>query len=49
MIELISVVIPTFNREQSIITAISSVLHQTYRNVEIIIVDDASTDNTYKK
>lgn len=46
MNELVSVIIPTFNREKTIIRAVESVLNQTYCNVEVIIVDDCSTDNT---
>ena len=42
----ISVVIPTYNREKLIIKAIKSALNQTYSNIEVIIVDDCSTDNT---
>lgn len=43
---MISVIIPTYNRASIINRAISSVQNQTYKNFEIIIVDDASTDNT---
>ena len=35
-------------RLQTIGTAINSIINQTYKNLEIIVVDDNSTDNTYK-
>lgn len=43
---LISVIIPTFNSENFIRQTILSVLNQTYKNLEIIIVDDGSKDQT---
>ena len=44
--DMVSVIIPTFNRENTICRAIDSVINQTYKNIEIIVVDDCSTDNT---
>lgn len=45
---LVSVIIPTYNREDVILRAVESVKNQTYKNIEIIIIDDCSSDNTYE-
>jgi glycosyltransferase involved in cell wall biosynthesis len=44
----VSVVLPTYNRAPLLSRAVTSVLDQTYRDFELIIVDDASTDGTAK-
>ena len=44
----ISIIIPVFNSEKYIASAIESIANQTYRNYEIIIINDGSTDNTKK-
>lgn len=46
---LISVAVCTYNGEKHIEEQLQSILHQTYRNIEIIVVDDASTDKTVEK
>ena len=42
----VTVILPTWNRAEWLETAIESVLTQTFRDYELIVVDDASTDST---
>lgn len=44
----VSIIIPTFNRESLIKRAINSVFLQDYPDIEIIVIDDGSTDNTFQ-
>ena len=47
--DLVTTIIPVYNRAGMIDAAVQSVLDQTYRPIEIILVDDGSTDNTLKE
>ena len=48
LIPLLSIVMATYNRANVVGRAIDSILNQTYKNFELIIVDDGSTDRTYE-
>ncbi|MBW1614562.1 MAG: glycosyltransferase family 2 protein, partial [Deltaproteobacteria bacterium] len=45
---MVSVIIPTFNRSEKVVRAVSSVLNQDFRDFEVIVVDDGSIDNTHE-
>lgn len=44
-LELISVIVPVYNVEKYIRECLDSIVNQTYKNLQIILVDDGSTDN----
>ena len=46
MEDIVSVIIVTFNASKTLDIAIQSILNQTYKNIELIIIDGKSTDNT---
>jgi glycosyltransferase involved in cell wall biosynthesis len=46
--ELVSIIIPTYKRSANLSRAIKSVLNQTYKNIEIIVVDDNDSDSKYR-
>lgn len=41
-----SIIIPVYNCEDLISKCLDSILNQTYKNIEILVIDDCSTDNT---
>lgn len=44
MNDLVSIIVPVYNSERSIEYCVRSLLNQTYSNIQIVLVDDGSTD-----
>ena len=47
--QLVSVIIPAYNHERFVQQTIRSIIGQSYKNIELIIIDDGSTDSTWLK
>jgi len=43
---LVSIIVPVYNSEKTLVRCINSILKQQYQNTEIILVNDGSTDNS---
>ena len=46
--ELITIIVPVYNVENYLIKCIESLINQTYTNLEILLINDGSTDNSLK-
>ena len=46
---LVSVIIPVYNHEKYVQETIKSIINQTYKNIELLMLDDGSKDNSFAK
>src|SRR5205814_6833523 len=46
---MVSIIVPSYNEEVNVVTTVENLLLKDYENIEIIFVDDGSTDSTYQK
>lgn len=46
---LVSVIVPSYNHENYVQECLNSIIEQTYKNIELIVIDDGSQDNTWQK
>ena len=44
----VSIIVPVYNIEQYLEKCIDSIINQTYKNIEVLLIDDGSTDNSGK-
>lgn len=45
---LVTIIVPCYNHEKFVMDCLNSLINQTYKNIELLIVDDNSTDNSYR-
>ena len=47
-VKLVSIIVPIYNMEKYLVKCIKSLINQTYRNLEIILINDGSIDDSAK-